>query len=219
MYTILVDENHSLIATNKERIMQRSSNVNSLCFLVPAQLNDIDIANSTVLLEFVLPVSHKYDSKVLSLSDDSYQSNYLSYSLPFDSSLTAEPGELKVQLTFLYIELDENDEPVEKAKKTEEYKIKITPIAAWSDYIPDGQLTALDQRILKTDAQIKAMEELLNANDLALENKADNLSYDSSENTLQLKSGDNLIGDKVKLNNTESTDLEDGIPVVDFSEK
>lgn len=216
MYTILVNEDHSLIATNRERIMQRSTNVNSLGFLVRAQLNDLDVANSTVLFEYVTPVSHKYDSKILTASDENLQGGYLTYSLPFDSSLTSEAGELEVQLTFLYIDLDENDEPVEQSKKTTVHKIKITPIAAWSDYIPDGNLTAIDQRILKTDAQIKAMEELLDASHLEVSNKADDITYNSTDNTLQLKSGEKLIGNKVKLND-EPVDLKDGIPVVDFS--
>lgn len=216
MYTILVNEDHSLIATNRERIMQRSANVNSLGFLVRAQLNDIDVANSTVVFEYVTPISHKYDSKILTASDENLQGGYLTYSLPFDSSLTSEAGELEVQLTFLYIDLDENDDPVEQSKKTTVHKIKITPIAAWSDYIPDGNLTAIDQRILKTDAQIKAMEELLDASHVEVSNKADDIAYNSIDNTLQLKSGEKLIGNKVKLND-EPVDLKDGIPVVDFS--
>lgn len=216
MYTILVNEDHSLIATNRERIMQRSANVNSLGFLVRAQLNDIDVANSTVLFEYVTPISHKYDSKILTASDENLQGGYLTYSLPFDSSLTSEAGELEVQLTFLYIDLDENDEPIEQSKKTTVHKIKITPIAAWSDYIPDGNLTAIDQRILKTDAQIKAMEKLLDAGHLEVSNKADDITYNSTDNTLQLKSGEKLIGNKVKLNDNP-VDLKDGIPVVDFS--
>lgn len=210
MYTILVNEDHSLITTKKERIMQRSKNVNSLCFLIKPQLNDIDIQSSTVIFEYVTPISHKYDNFVITPAAE--QSNgYLQFMIPFTPLLTGEAGELQVQLSFLYVDLDSAGNSVEQVKKTSIAKINILPLAAWSDYIPDSGLTAIDQRILKTEAQLRAMIEM---GEMPVEDKADDFSYDPDTNILQLTSNNKPIGTAVKLN---GANLEDGVPVVDFS--
>ena len=88
------------------------------------------------------------------------------------------------------------------------------PVSAWSDIIPDSALTALDQRIIKMDAQIKAINDM---NEVIIDTKADNLKYDSESNELQLMSGNKEIGDKVVLKAEDET-LEDGVPAVDFSD-
>ena len=49
-----------------------------------------------------------------------------------------------------------------------------------------------------------------------LEAKADNIKYNESENSLQLLSGEKEIGNKVTLKSCE-VNLEDGLPIVDFS--
>mgnify|MGYP006982750146 CR=1 FL=1 len=55
---------------------------------------------------------------------------------------------------------------------------------------------AIDQRIIKTDAQIKA---LLEANEITRIEKADNLVLDSDTKELYLTAEGEQIGDKVKL--------------------
>ena len=156
MYTILVNEDHSLIATKKERIMQRSQGVNSLLFLVKQNLNDLDVSNCTVLLEYCTPKSKEYDSKILTL-DGMYDDEYLKYVVTFDLSLTTEWGELEIQLSFIYVDLDEDGNDIQKVKKTNVAKVNIIKSTAWSDIMPDSKFTAIDQRIIKLDSQIKAL--------------------------------------------------------------
>lgn len=157
MYTILVNEDHSLIATNKERIMQQSQGVNSLCFLIRQQMNGLNIEDCTVVFEYKTPVLNKYDNMVL--EPDGTYGEYLQYIVPLTTKLTGEHGDLQVQLSFIYVDLDEDGNGIQKTKKTTTEKIKITPIAAWSDILPDSGFTALDQRIIKLDSQIKAILE------------------------------------------------------------
>lgn len=206
MYTILVDENHALITTNKERVMQNSQGVNTLVFLVKPEMNGLIISNCTVVFEYWTPVLNKYDNRILEPVGD--YNGYLQYEVPFDLKLTSEHGDLQVQLSFIYVDLDADGNSVQKVKKTNVSKIKITPIAAWSNMLPDSGFTALDQRIIKTDAQLKAAIELVG-------NKADDLKYDEEMNSLQLISGDKEIGQKVILNS--NANLEDGVPIVDFN--
>lgn len=211
MYTILVGEDHSLVTTNKERIMQRSKLINTLCFYIRKELNGLDIANCTVVMEYWLPVSHKYDSIILSpTSSDMVE--HLQYLLPLDTDLTAEAGDLQVQLSFIFVDLDESGNNVQQVKKTNVESIPIIPIAAWSDWSPDSRLTALDQRIIKADAQLKALEEM---NKAAIENMVDNITYDEESNKLQLMADDKVIGDAVTIKSCDE-DLEQGLPVVEF---
>jgi hypothetical protein len=212
MYTIVVKKDHSLSSPRKERIMQRSKLVDTLWFLVEPYYDDLDIASCTVMLEYVLPVSRKYCTEFLTLSDEMYK-DHLKYVLPFDTNLTSEAGEIELQLTFAYVGLNEYGKGVQRTRKTSSTSIYITPITAWSDIIPDSALTALDQRIIKQDAQFKALVEL---SESIANNKADNIEYDYENNELQLLSGDKKIGDRIMLRNADE-ELEDGVPVVDFN--
>lgn len=107
--------------------------------------------------------------------------------------------------------------PVQLVRKVSGTSIHITPISAWSDLIPDSALSAIDQRLIKADAQIRALEEL---GDLLDQTKADNISYNSQTNELQLLSGKDAIGNIVTINANGSGDCsceeEDCITVVEF---
>lgn len=209
-YVILVNEDNTLTASKKERIMQRSKLFNNLWFLTEPIYNGYDMSACTVVMEYILPISKKYHSDILELSEDRYQ-EYLKYVVPIDSKLTAEIGEVELQLTFIYSDLDENGESVQRVRKTSTAKLNIVPISAWSDIIPDSALGALDQRIIKMDAQIKELLDIGDAYDAA---KADNIAYDADRQTLQLLSGANKIGDEVSLNVDGGAD---GTTAVDFS--
>lgn len=211
MYVLLVNSDNTITASKKERIMQRSKLFDSLWFLTEPTYKGYDMSVCTVVMEYVLPVSNKYCSDILELSDEGYE-EYLKYVVPFDTKLTSEPGDVELQLTFIYSDLDENGESIQLVRKTSTAKVNIVPISAWSDIIPDSALSAIDQRIIKMDAQIKELLDLGDAYDAA---KADNIAYDADKQTLQLLSGENKIGDEVSLNIDEN---KDGIPAIDFSD-
>lgn len=208
-YVIVVKDDHTLTCTKRERIMQRSKLVNELWFLVPPNYNGLDVPSCTVSMEYVLPVSKKYKNKFLGFPE--VYEDYLKYTIPFDTELTAEAGKLEVQLSFLYADLDENGKDIQRVRKTSTNYIEIVPIAAWSDIIPDESLTALDQRIIMQSAQIKA---LANLSEALYAEKADDLVYE--DNVLQLTSNGNKIGKPVVIESCDNY-LEDGIPVVDFT--
>ena len=193
--------------------MQKSKLVDDLIFIVaPIYRDTYDMSKATVVLEYLRPVSRKYETEILVLSDKRYK-GYLQYILPFDTNLTAEAGSLELQLTFIYTELDENGKGIQRVRKTSPTTIEIAPIAAWADIIPDSALSALDQRLIKMDAQIRAIDQM---NQIVADGKADNIKYNKDTNELWLLSGDKEIGDKVIIK-TGKAELEDGVPVVDFS--
>lgn len=208
-YAILVNEDNSLYGSCKERIMQRSKLVDKLVFIVDPIYKNIDMTDATVMMEYVLPVSREYKTVVLTLSDERYKDCFLQYKLPFDVDLTSQAGSLELQLTFAYVEMDENGVGIQRVRKTSATTIEIIPITAWSDIVPDSALSGLDQRLIKLDSQMRAMNDYLDVID---SNKVDNLVYDYKEETLQLSSKGVGIGDKVSVRNM----IDDGIPVVEL---
>lgn len=219
MYTILINEDNSLVTTTKERIMQRSKLVDTLWFIVPPDYKGYSMADFTVMLEYLAPISREYRSEILKMSDEMYN-GHLKYLLPFDTKLTAEAGAIEVQLTFAMSDLDVDGNAIQRVRKTSATTINIIPISAWSDIIPDSALSAIDQRLIKADAQIKALEEIGN---VLSESKADDLSYNTANGELQLMSGSTAIGNKVTIMSCTGDDGEsgdnlsnDGVPVVMF---
>lgn len=210
MYVILVNDDDSLYGSHKERIMQRQKLVNDLVFVVnPIYKNTHDMTNATVLLEYVLPVSREYKSVLLTLSEERYNDCYLQYKLPFDTDLTSQAGSLEVQLTFAYVEMMPNGVGVQRVRKTSSTTIDVIPITAWSDIIPDSALSSLDERLIKLDASMRAMNDYLDVID---GNKVDDLMLDKKNDTLKLSSKGVGVGKGISVKEI----LDDGVPVVDL---
>lgn len=208
MHTILICDDNSLMTTKRERIMQRSKLVDTLQFLVPQFYNGLDMSDCTVQLEYILPCSKKYCTALLDLSEEMYK-DHLKYLLPFDTKITSEPGEVQIQLTFVKTDLDGKGNGIQRVRKTSTTTIDVIPISAWSDIIPDSALSAIDERLIKLDAQMRGMNELAN---LLNDNQVDNLVYNSKEDTLHLSAKGVRVGDKVSVKDM----IDDGIPVVDL---
>lgn len=209
-YIFLLENDNEIIATHREVLMQRSKLVDEVWFLVNPKYKtcENDMSIFSVVLEYILPNSKSYHSLELVQDTEGYK-EYLKYVVPLDSNLSSEAGDIQLQLTFIYVGLDANGNDVQKVRKTKPAILHITPIAAWGDIVPDSALSAIDQRIIKTQAQIKELgyyAEILN------ENQVDNLVYNNKTDTLQLMAGNKGVGDKVSVRDM----LDDGIPVVDL---
>jgi len=228
MYTILINSDNTMSVTEKQRIIQRSKLVDDFQFLVLPVYNGHDMSHATVLLEYLKPVSKEYKTEILEVSDQMYK-EYLVYNLPVDTEFTKEAGELKVQLSFIYVDMDESGVTTQRVRKiAPPLDIDIIPISAWSDIIPDSALTAIDQRLIKMDAQIKAIADTGNLADLP---HVDGLAYDNTTNRLQLTADGERIGNSVIINaGTQAPDQpdieipdagddgDDGFPVVPFND-
>lgn len=196
MYTILVNNDNTLTPSVKERIMQRSKLVDSLRFLVEPDYKGLNMADFTVTMEYVLPVSKKYKTEILVLSEELYKEQFLEYKLPFDTNLTSEAGDIQAKLTFRNVDLDEQGQDIQYVRQTSNITIPIIPISAWSDFIPDEALNALDQRLLKVDGQIKALSEM---GELLAGTKADNIELDKETHELYLTAEGEQIGDRIAM--------------------
>ena len=203
MYTILVTSNNELVTSVAERIMQRSKLVDNLHFLVEPSYKGLSMADFTATLEYILPVSREYRTETLVLSDELYKDR-LEYKLPFDTALTREAGKIEVQLTFTCVELDEYGNDVQRVRKTSTTTINIVPISAWADIIPDSALSALDQRLIKLDAQMKALSELGNGNN--------NGGNDDDDPIVDIGGGNNNNNN----NNNNNTGPDDEFDITEF---
>lgn len=210
MYTFLINENNTLTCSVQDAIMERSKMVDKLHFLADPTYKGIDMTDYTVNLEYVLPISKRYKTEILTKSDELYK-NKLEYILPFDTDLTSEPGDIQMQLTFLAVTMDSDGTTVQHVRKVGPGVIHIVPIQNWSDLIPDAALSSVDQRLLAAEAMLKALSD---RNAAIFDSKADNLSY--IDQKLQLTANGKPIGNAVKITQ-ESVETEDGsLRVVEF---
>ena len=169
------------------------------------------MSQCTVTMRYLRPISREFVTETLVLSDDKYE-EFLKYVLPIDTDLTKEWGDIELNLTFTMVESDGNGNVVQRVRKTDSYMLTITQIPDWDSLVPDSALSALDQRILKQDAQIKALAELADVFNGEV-NIVDNLVYNDDEATLQLSANGVGVGDKVSVKDM----LDEGAPVVDFN--
>ena len=208
-YTIIVCDDGNLYGSRKRKIMQREKLFNKLWFLVPPCYNGYDMSKCTVTMRYLLPISKEFKTETLVLSEEKYE-EYLKYILPVDTCFSKEWGDLELNLTFTMLDVDNNGNIVQRVRKTDNHILTITRLPDWDSIVPDSALSALDQRILKQDAQIKALSSLAETLD---SNKVDNLVYDEKEETLQLSANGKGVGDKVSVRDM----IDDGIPVVDLN--
>ena len=210
MYTFLINENNTLTCSVQDAIMERSKMVDKLHFLADPTYKGVDMTDYTVNLEYVLPISKRYKTEILTKSDELYK-NKLEYILPFDTDLTSEPGDIQIQLTFLAATMDSDGTTVQHVRKVGPGVIHIVPIQNWSDLIPDAALSSVDQRLLAAEAMLKALSD---RNAAIFDSKADSLSY--IDQKLQLTANGKPIGNAVKITQ-ESVETEDGsLRVVEF---
>ena len=210
MYTFLINEDNTLTCSVQERVMQRSKQVDKLHFLADPTYKGVDMSDWMVSLEYLLPVSKRYMTETLKKSEELYK-NKLEYTLPFDTNLTSEAGDIEIQITFASVTMDPDGTTVQHVRKVGPGVIHIIPISNWSDMIPDAALSSLDQRLLKIDATLKALSD---RNQQIFDSKADNLSY--VDQKLQLTSNGKPIGNAVKITQ-ESVETQDGsLRVVPF---
>lgn len=210
MYTIILGDDNILTTTVQERIMQRSKMVDSLHFLVEPTYQGQNMADFVCMLQYCPPISKEPKSEILSLSDEMYK-GMLEYKLPLDTDLTREAGDVELNLTFTRVEMFADGTGVQYVRKTQDGTLKVLPISAWSNIVPDAALNALDQRLVEEQLLIN---QLIDANASIADGKADGLKYD--EGRLQLTARGKAIGNTVQITEGDS-DPEDGtIRVVEF---
>lgn len=197
MYTILINSDNSVVATKRQRIMQRSKLVDSLRILVPRMYGDYDMKDFTAIMEYQTPISKTYNFDELALSEDGSTSDgFLKYVLKIDTNLTAENGLVNVKFSFINQEMDEEGNVTQHVRHTESIDIQIIPVTDWFN-APDPALATLAQYIVANQQSIKALEDLA----VALNStKADDIVSDAGRGELYVTSNGQKIGTGISLN-------------------
>lgn len=193
-YTIKMNTNKILVATNKVRLYQHEKLVDKVIFYIPKIYGDHDLSEFQALIKYVDPTSVAH-VELLTAAEELYKDEYLVYTLPVDTKFTKISGDIRVQLTFTK---PDEENGVSYVLNTSEIIITILPVKDYFEIIPDQSLTYIDQSII----QIQQLIDELGAGEYA--DKADNLVLNGDE--LYLTSRGAQIGDVVNLK-----DLGDGI--------
>lgn len=200
MYTILINEDNTQTHSKRERIMHRSSNVNTLQILIDPKYTDkdnevYDMAEFTCILEYRLPISQTYVPVVLTPKEELYKEK-IQYLYPLTTEFTSEIGEVEIKFMFTKIEMLPDGSCVEHVRPVSSSSITIIPVEQWSDYVSDSNLSSIAQIMLNLQAKIeqeKAYAEII------AQNKADNIKLDTEGKTIHLESNGNKIGDDIPL--------------------
>lgn len=204
MYTLLVQNDNSVIATVKTAIMQRSKLVDQLQILVPKYYNNIDLTDAAVKLEYVTP-SSTYHFQMLTLHNAEYKGDYLQYIVEGDTDITAESGDVEFHLVFLMLNQADGKEITQQVRETQNFKIYITPSSAWSLQFPDEFLEPLNQTILAQLAAARQTEAL--AQEL-YDHSTKDIVIDKVANRIKLLARSGQIGEGVDIN-TLAQDIAD----------
>ena len=196
MYTILIKDDNTTIATQRSNIMHRSSLVNEFRILVNPIWNGLskpmDMRNFTCVMEFRLPNSTTYIPEVLTLSDELFE------------------DKLEYKFIFTYLEMNDKGQFLEHSRKTTSNVLTVIPVEQWNEYVADSNLDSIVQILMTSQSQIE--QNKLYAQ-MVMATKADSIKYDKETNELSLM-GNNQKLDSVTL---EDCECEDGVPVVDFT--
>lgn len=192
MYTILMQEDKSLITTVKQKLYQREKLVDKIRFLLPLKYGDQTLHEFTVAFVYSDQGNEPHVS-VLERDEELYKER-LSYHLPVDTNLNKMAGDITGHLLLTKVE---PETLTQYLLETGEVTITISPLKDLYGYIPDASLDFVSQMLGKIDARLEAQDILADAYD---KNKADDIVVDTETEELYLTANGKAIGSKISLN-------------------
>lgn len=195
MYTILINTDNTATAVERQRIMQYSKLVDTLRFIVPETYNGWKIDQSSFVLQYRTPLSHTLRMATVELSNEPYAAGYLQYRLQVDTDMTAENGDLELQVSFKEVSMDEEGVTTTRNRNIEGIVIPIVPVTNWFT-APDEALDTLTQYYVANQQAIQAISDLVG---LINQTKADDLILDEDNGYLSVSVGGKKIGTGISL--------------------
>ena len=208
MVTIKMEQDKSLVITHKPILHQYEHKADQIVFLLPPNIDSIDLDNANVIARFILP-SGMGMTKGLARKEELYQ-DYAQYVTSLTSVMTAEPGEIEVCLSIV-------DYQGTVVLRSSPAFLRILPSMSSDELLEEGQLDQLDWLTV----QLARMESKV---DETAEQKADNIIFDAETNTIQLTANGIPIGDKIYVCTdtgeciTDIVITDDGDMVLHFSD-
>ena len=175
-----------LIITVGEPIYQGDNLNQKIIYLIPTQVEDIDILTASIFLNYIR-ADGMADIAILERMEEKYNDNYYQYTFPITCKLSKYPGEV---CTWLQIYTGTPSHPT--IAKSGECMLQIQESKCIDSCLCDSQLTAIYQ-LQKTLAESEEKFES------GLSGKADTLLYSEETRKLQLASGEKAIGEPVTV--------------------
>lgn len=200
MYTIMMLNDKSLIATSRTTLYQREKLADKIQFLFPQTYGYLNLSEFTAVLKYV-DQGNEAHAEIL-IPDKALYKDMIRFVLPVDTNLNRFAGDITIRITLTKVDIDNRKNYVIHTGET------IIPISHLSDYfksISDKSLEIIDQKIIELDTRIKVQEQLHDSLDLT---KADDLTY--KDNKLSLVSNGKKIGNEVELIIEQSDVIEFG---------
>lgn len=214
MYTLLVNDDNTIVTTKKERIVQRSKLCDNIHILVPQKYKDMDMQKFEVMMFYQLPISGEKYSIPLQPEPELYKVDYLEYKIPADTWITKEAGVIQIILSFTFVDMTDESEVVQYVRKATGGTIEIASCEDWGSALADNLLQVVDQRIIQMQIVAKQLDETAQNLYGLYDNKADDLSYEDGK--LQLQGGGKPIGHEVEIKPNCECEDHDSIKVIEF---
>lgn len=202
MYTLKITDENTVVTTVKERLVERSNDVDNIQ-IITAKLykEQLDMSDTSLYMKYKLPVTDKIKITQLIPNNLNYETNYIQYLIPADVNLLAEAGDIEVSFTFLKLVSNDDDSVTSYVRKTTSGVIHVSPLAAFDKYEPSEMFTETDQRLLALIATVK---------DLNAQSKA---IYENMVKDIRLNTDDK----KITLTDRNGDDTGEGIATKDLT--
>ena len=189
MYTIIMNSDKTLSATQITKIYQRENLVDQIQFLFPQFYNNHDLSKFTAVLKYI-DQGNMPHSEILQQDTDLYKGK-VRFFLPVDTNITKFAGTITLRITLSMTDLSTENQYI---LHTGSYELVIDKRDDYFSFMPDEVLEPIDQKIGQLEAQIQYINAIAETYN---QTKADDLSY--QDNVLQLLSNGEKIGQPVTL--------------------
>lgn len=191
MFYIKLDDSMSLVITAKEPIYRGDNLKQKIIYLIPKMVGEVDMLTAYIYLNYIR-ADGTPDVVILERGEEEYNNSYYQYTFPINCTLTRYPGEV---CTWLQIYSGTPSNPT--VAKSGECVLQIMDSRNMDDLICDRQITALYQLHRQMTTGFEQVEESINAVEAVVAAKADNIVFNSDDNTIQLVANGNPIGDRI----------------------
>lgn len=195
MYTILMNNDGSLICTTPRNILYQSENyADTIHFILPQKYKDIELKDFTVALKYINPANIA-KLEILTLSNSEYKESYLEYILPVNTEITKMAGKISYYLTMLKVDKQTGTKYISHSSEA------VLEIKQVNNYFTDeNSFQSIDRKIFELQ-EIAAIYD---------KSKADNIARE--DNNIYLTANGNKIGDSIPLDAYDP----DGLDVIEF---
>lgn len=177
----------------------RGENLNqTLRFLIPHTVDNINVDEATVLMNYIRP-DNSFDVIALERSAESYSEQYYLYEIPLTCKLTWFAGECRV-----WLQMMAGDPHLPTIVKTGECIVFVHRSTNLDSLVSDEYISELYRIERKLDASVKEINAVLAV-------KADNMVFHAEDSTIQLLANGQPVGDRIKVCAAEDKHIEDMI--------